>query len=97
MRAPRKKNFEEFHEWILTGENAPSLADAKGKATSMVGAEALSAATESAKKFIKSNVDIYKKMNGGAVPKLIFPTTVMTGEIQAHNVLVDTIKRQPPQ
>lgn len=92
-----KKNFETFHDWLLTGDNAPGLTEAKTKATTLVGAEALTAATDSAKKFIKSNVDIYKKMNGGAVPKLIFPTTVMTGELQAPNVLVDTIKRQPAQ
>ncbi len=87
--------FESYHDWLLTGDNAPALTAARAKAEAAVGADALRAAQPTAQKFLKSNVDIYKKMNGGAVPKLIFPTTVMTGEIQAANVLVDTIKRQP--
>ncbi len=93
--ANNQEVFAGYHEWLLEGENPPSLADARAKAISLVGAPALDGAKESAQKFIKSNVDIYKRMNAGAVPKLIFATTVMTGEVQAPNVIVDTALRQP--
>lgn len=91
-----KVQFEQFHDWLMQGPNAPALAAAKAKADGMFGAAALQAEKATAQKFIRSNVDIYKKMNAGPVPKLIFPTTVLTGELQNAGVLVQTINRQPP-
>lgn len=92
-----KPNFEKFHEWLLTGDNPPGVAEAKAKAEGMVGAAALKAEKETAVKFLKSTADIYNRAGAGAVPKLIFPTTVLTGEMQAPQPLIDTILRQPAQ
>ena len=92
-----KANFEKFHEWLLTGDNPPSVKDAKAKAEGLVGVEPLKAEKETAVKFLKSTADIYNRAGAGAVPKLIFPTTVLTGEMQAPQPLIDTILRQPPQ
>ncbi len=91
-----KTKFEEFHEWLMQGDNPPSAAAALAKAQTLVDPKALAAEKSTAQKFIRSNVSIYQRMNGGPVPKLIFPTTVMTGEIQDPNALVTTINRQPP-
>lgn len=88
-------HFPAFHEWLLEGDNPPALATATAKATSIVGAETLASMKSSAQKFINSNVAIYNKMRAGAVPKLIFPTTVMTGEVQDAKALLATIRRQP--
>ena len=90
-----KSQFEAFHDWLLEGENAPRLADATAKAQSMVDPQTLAAEKPTAQKFIRSNVDIYKRMNAGPVPKLVFPTTVMTGELQDSATLINTINRQP--
>ena len=92
-----KANFEKYHEWLLTGDNPPSVTEAKAKAESMVGVDALKAEKETAVKFLKSTADIYNRAGAGAVPKLIFPTTVLTGEMQAPKPLIDTILRQPAQ
>ncbi len=95
--AADKAQFQKFHEWVLEGPNPPALAAAKARAEQAVGADKLQAEKATAQKFIRSNVDIYRKMNAGPIPKLIFPTTVLTGELQNPGVLVQTINRQPKQ
>ncbi len=93
--APDK--FPEFHEWLLTNEPIPTAALAKSKAAQMVDPTALDKelSQPNAGRYIARHVDIYRRMGAGPVPKLVFPTTMLTGEMTDPAPLISVIERQP--
>ncbi len=88
--------FREFHEAMFSGEQAPTLAQAKEMASSMVDAAKLEAELASGipGKFISSMVQLYEKSGKGAVPKLMFPGTSIVGEFTSAESLADVIRQQ---
>ncbi|MFK7767293.1 MAG: vitamin K epoxide reductase family protein [Mariniblastus sp.] len=93
-RADREK-FAEFHDWMFAGAAAPAFADAKAKATELVGPEKLELelVNELSAKYISKQIEIYKKSGAGDVPKLLFPSKTVSGKI-TKEALVDIIKNQ---
>ncbi|MCC6509549.1 MAG: thioredoxin domain-containing protein, partial [Pirellulaceae bacterium] len=75
------EKYPELHEWLLTTSPIPTAAAARAKAIQLVDANALAGQMDNAAKFIRSHVDIYRRMKAGPVPKLIFANTVSTGEM----------------
>ena len=71
-------------------------------ATARRKAEALVGAAEFRKEFastipsdyIKRHVDLYVKIGSGSVPKLLFPQSTMTGEVNSKSTLCSTIERE---
>jgi len=92
--APDK--FEQYHEWLMTTEPVPSAALAKSRAAQLVGAEALDRelAQPNVARYISKHVEVYRKMGAGPIPKLVFATTALTGEMRSVQVLCDTIESQ---
>jgi len=86
--------FQTFHNWMFEGHRtAPA---AKQFAETLVGKELL--ATELASgipgQYISRHVSLYQKVGSGQVPKLIFPTTTMQGEVNSTNTLCSAIERE---
>jgi len=88
--------FREFHEAMFSNEQAPTLAEAKAIATSMVDAAKLDAELASGipGKFVSSMIQLYEKAGKGAVPKLMFPGTSIVGEFTSAESLADVIRQQ---
>lgn len=91
-----KELFSDFHRWMFEGETAPTIATARTKALEMVGKEKLETelAKSVSKAYVQKNVQIYKRVGAGQVPKLLFPSTMVQGEFTAADALVDLIKAQ---
>ncbi len=88
--------FTEFHNWMFTGESAPSFASAKAHAETLVAADKLAAelASQVPGQYISQNVELYKRSGSGNVPKLMFPGTSVIGEFNSVDGLVDLIHRE---
>lgn len=92
--APEK--FSDFHDWMLSTERCPSFAEAKSKADEMVDSKRLDAEIGSTlpAQYIAKTVELYKRAGSGNVPKLIFPSTSIIGELTSGERLVEIIKQQ---
>ena len=90
------EKFQEYHEWLLSVEPVPSAAAAKAKAAQLVGGAALEQelAQPHAARYISKHVEVYRKMGAGPIPKLVFATTALTGEMTDAGVLIRTIHSQ---
>jgi uncharacterized membrane protein/protein-disulfide isomerase len=88
--------FSEFHDWLFEGPVAPSAQQARLKAASMVSKERLDKELASGipGKFIARHVQMYQKIGGGTIPKILFPRTTLSGEIGSPQTLRDLINRQ---
>ena len=90
-----KEKFSTFHKWMFEGDTCPDYATALNKAAELVGKERLD--KELKKKtpgaFVQSHVQMYRALNGGAIPKLLFPTRSVQGEFTATDVLINMIKQ----
>ena len=75
--------FSEYHNWMFDGGRNRTASEARQKAEQMVGREALqkemSGKTPAA--YIARHVELYKKVGSGAVPKMLFQTSMITGEV----------------
>lgn len=89
--------FEDYHKYMCS--NQRSVFAARTKAEELVGKKALDKemALPFATDYIKKHVELYKRVGQGSVPKLMFPRSTMTGEIQQASVLVNAIKRELEQ
>ena len=47
-----------------------------------------------ASKYVSKNVMLYKEAGAGTVPKIVFPTTTLTGEIGSASTVVEFAKRR---
>jgi len=91
--APEK--FPEFHDWLLTHNPVPTASAAKARAAELVGAGELDKelAQPHAARFISKHVDIYRRLNAGPVPKLVFASTTLTGEVTSSDVIAQILER----
>lgn len=89
-----RSQFAEYHNYMC--ENQRTAAEAKVKAEQLVGKEKLAAeiALPYATDYIKKHVELYRRVGQGSVPKLMFPRSTMTGEIQHSSTVVSAIKRE---
>jgi protein-disulfide isomerase len=52
---------------------------------------------KTSKAYVQQHVAMYKKLNGGAVPKLLFPKRSVQGEFTAVDALKNLIKQDAQQ
>jgi hypothetical protein len=92
--APDK--FRGFHEWILTGTTAPATSQIRQRAEQIVGKDELQAELSRplVRQFISKHVELYRRVGGGVVPKLLFPNTSIVGEITSSQPIVDILERE---
>ena len=90
------QKFQEYHEWLFTGQSAPTAAAARTEAERLVGQERLAAELSQpvVKHFIEKHVELYRRAGGGTMPKILFPRTTVVGEIASADELVQIIEKQ---
>ena len=86
--------FREFHDWLF--ESHATATTARKRAEELVGAAEFRKEYSSTipGDYIKRHVDLYVKVGSGSVPKLMFPQSTMTGEVNSKSTLVGTIERE---
>ena len=69
---------------------------ARQKAYELVGKDVMDAelALPHAKNYVAKHVELYKRVGRGAVPKLLFPSSTMTGQVSSSATLVSAIERE---
>lgn len=90
------EKFNQFHDWMFQDYDAPSFARALEYARNLVGKEKLDEALNNkiVDSYIKKHVEIYRRLGGGTIPKLLFPRTGIVGEYSSVQGLVDFIRRE---
>ena len=85
--------FTEFHDWLFA--QARPATEAQAKAETLVGKARLSEelAKGTAAKYIAKNVLLYRDAGAGTVPKIIFPTTTLVGEVASGETIADFARR----
>ena len=94
--APDK--YHEFHNWLFESPAARSTFEARSKAGQLVGVAALNReiGTGIPGQYVEKHVELYKRMGAGSVPKLVFPTVTLVGEVGSATYLGETIQKQFP-
>lgn len=88
------KQFEHFHSWMF--QTRRSAAEARQYAGQLVGQEALNKelSQQWAGKYLAKHIELYQRAGGGSVPKLLFPKSTLTGEVNNTATLVSIIERE---
>jgi|GEM_PF-284640 len=86
--------FQTFHDWMFQSSRTESAA--RQYAETLVDKERLKTEMASGvpNQYIGRHVDLYKRVGSGQVPKLIFPTTTMQGEVNSVKTLCQAIERE---
>jgi uncharacterized membrane protein len=94
-RCERSK-FSDFHHWMFEANR--TTGQARIKAEELVGKDQLAAelALGYAGDYVSKHVELYKRVGSGAVPKLMFPKSTMTGQVSSVTTLVTAIQREFP-
>jgi len=94
-RCERAK-FQEFHHWMF--ESNRTTSQAKDKAEQLIGKDRLAQelALDHAGDYVSKHVELYRRVGSGAVPKLMFPKSTMTGQVSSSSALVSAIQREFP-
>ncbi len=90
-----KAKFSAFHKWMFEGDKAPNHLTALSKAAELVGKEQIETelSKNTSKAYVKYHVQLYKDLQGGAVPKLLFPRRAVQGEFTDKDALSNLIKQ----
>lgn len=90
------EKFQQFHEWLLTGEEPPTAAAALEKANEMVDQELLAAEMDGdvVQQYIAKQVQLYESVGAGTVPKMLFSGTTVVGKVSAADTLIQIINQQ---
>ena len=77
------KKFTEFHDWLFSGNQVPTARDATLKAESLIGKENLDKVlrTSTPQEYVAKQVELYKLVGAGKVPKLLFTSAMVTGDV----------------
>ena len=86
--------FQEFHDWMFKTTRSESAA--RQFAETLVDKERLKTEMSSGVpgQYIGRHVSLYQRVGSGQVPKLIFPSTTMQGEVNSINTLCQAIERE---
>ena len=78
-----------FHSWLFDAGRNRTSREARQQAEQLVGKAALDKelASKTPAAYIARHVELYKKVGSGAVPKMLFPTRIMTGEVNSVTAL----------
>jgi uncharacterized membrane protein/protein-disulfide isomerase len=86
--------FSEFHDWMFQQER--TVDETRNHIIGLVGTDRFNkidnSKTPSA--YVDKNVFLYKESGAGTLPKLVFPTTTVVGEISSGNTLANLIREK---
>ena len=77
--------YSGFHSWLFDAGRNRTAREARQQAEQLVGKVALDKelASKTPSAYIARHVELYKKVGSGAVPKMLFPTRIMTCEVNS--------------
>ncbi len=86
--------LQTFHDWMFQSSRSESAA--RKFAETLVDKERLKKEMTSGVpgQYIGRHVSLYQRLGSGQVPKLIFPTTTMQGEVNSVTTLCQAIERE---
>lgn len=86
--------FQTFHDWMFQSSRSGSAA--RQFAETLVGKDSLKKEMSSGVpgQYIGRHVRLYQRVGSGQVPKLIFPSTTMQGEVNSVTTLCQAIERE---
>lgn len=87
-----RTKFNAYHDWLFEVER--NAAEARAKAIELVGQPALDAqiAKGTPAKYISKHVTLYKQAGSGTLPKLVFPTTTVVGEVSSGTTITNLVR-----
>jgi len=88
------KAFPRMHDWLMINQCTPREAFAFG--STLVGEDELRAELKepNSAKYVARQVELYKKIGAGAVPKILFPETTLTGEVDSVQTLCEAVQSE---
>lgn len=88
--------FAEYDRWLFESEMPRRPVDARQKAIELVGDDAfdLAFADPWVDKTLGSAVNLYDKLGGGAIPKLLTPTILIAGQPADENELFGVLEHE---
>lgn len=89
-----RRQFPPFHSWLF--ETARTAAEARQYAAQLVGEKALQdeLALPHAANYIVKHVELYERIGGGSLPKILFPRSTVSGSVESASTLIDMITRE---
>ncbi|MCA9033886.1 MAG: thioredoxin domain-containing protein [Planctomycetaceae bacterium] len=89
------QQFAEYHNWMFDAGRNRTAGEARTKAEQLVGRQPLQDELNRGipDQYIQRHVDLYRKVGAGAVPKLMFPRSIMTGEVNSVASLSSAIEK----
>lgn len=90
-----RTRFSAFHNWLFEGTRSRTASEAHQQAIALVGQEQLQKARSkpACAQYVQKQVELYRLMGSGTVPKLLFHSTVLVGQIDSADTIADVLER----
>jgi protein-disulfide isomerase len=91
-----RKQFAPFHSWLFDPSYRRTAAEARQHAAELVGENALrdELALPHASNYILKHVELYERVGAGSLPKIMFPSSTVSGSVESAATLIDMIGRE---
>ena len=88
--------FTDFHNWMMEAER--DLPTSRAEAERRFGADVIGEKLAGGipEQFVQRHVFLYREAQAGSLPKLVFPRTIVTGEITSGQSLMDVVRSKIP-
>ncbi|MGI9515754.1 MAG: hypothetical protein ACR2NP_01800 [Pirellulaceae bacterium] len=88
------ESFQQFHERLFAADTVPTYAAAKQIADDLVGKEKIDAELSQpfADRYIRKHVSLYKNSGAGPLPRLMFKTANVVGEVSSTDAMTEIIR-----
>ncbi|MCA9270292.1 MAG: hypothetical protein KDA41_17545, partial [Planctomycetales bacterium] len=88
--------FAEYDNWLFASATPPTAADAREKAESLVGAEALADALDDWRLGQRLGVgpEVYKTSGGGVIPKVLLPQIIIRGRTEDREEILEILAKE---
>jgi protein-disulfide isomerase len=90
-----RKQFAPFHSWLFDPAYRRTAAEARQHAAELVGENALRDELNlpHAANYILKHVELYERVGSGSLPKILFPSSTVSGSVESAGTLIDMISR----
>jgi protein-disulfide isomerase len=91
-----RKQFAPFHSWLFDPAYRRTAAEARQRAAELVGENALRDELNlpHAGNYILKHVELYERVGAGSLPKIMFPSSTVSGSVDSASTLIDMIGRE---
>src|SRR5580704_16835530 len=91
-----RKQFAPFHSWLFDPAYRRTAAEARQHAAELVGESALRDELNlpHAGNYILKHVELYERVGSGSLPKIMFPSSTVSGSVESAATLIEMIGRE---